>query len=218
MAERELFPANNRPALEKPEPAQEEEKQITRPHAQPVAKRLKGKKEETFGQKFTRTFFDENINDIGEYLVKDLIIPRIKDVIIDFVTAALVGNRQSGSYRSGDKSRTYYNRISNAGRVGISERSRREREDRSRERDKVEFNLDDIVFGSKAQAESVLSKMNDYLCEYGQVTVGYLLELLDESSTYTDEYYGWRDLDRAYVQHVRNGYSLELPRPVRIEK
>lgn len=204
MAERELPVKSESTSLE---PKKD------RPHAKPVAKRLETK--ETTAKKFARLFLADDVGDIGEYLVKDLIIPTIKDVFLNFMTAALWGDRRSGSsYRdSSGRRRTDYN--------GISRNSPRRDRDRDREdysASRREFDIDNLVFATREQADIVLTRLEDYLEDYGQVTVGYLYELMDESGPYTLEYYGWRNLDRASVRRVRNGYALDLPRPVRIEK
>lgn len=207
MAERELFPANNNPKTENETTA------LTRPHAKPVAKRLETK--ETTAKKFVKLFLAEDVEDIGEYLVKDLIIPTIKDVFLNFMTAALWGDRRSGnSYRdSSGRRRTDYSSISRS-----SPRRERDRDREDYSSGRKDFDIDNLMFATREQADLVLTRLEDYIDDYGFVTVGYLLELLGESSAYTSEYYGWRNLDRASVRRVGNAHKLNLPRPVRIEK
>jgi hypothetical protein len=94
--------------------------------------------------------------------------------------------------------------------------SRRDREDYSS--DRPDFDLDNIVLPNRDAADLILTRMEDYIDDYDQVTVGYLMELMDESCPYTAEYYGWRSLDHAMIRRVRNGYKLILPRLVRLER
>ena len=204
MAERELPAKSESTSLE---PKKE------RPHAQPVAKRVEVK--ETVWKKFKSDFLAEDVNDIGEYLVKDLIIPTIKDVFLNFMTAALWGDRRSGSsYRdSSGRRRTDYNSISRN-----TPRRERERDREDYSSDRRGFSLEDVVFATREEADITLTRMEEYIDDYGQVTVGYLYELMGESGPYTAEYYGWRNLDRAAVRRVSNGHKLVLPRPVRLEK
>lgn len=211
MAERELIPSNSNKSKE-----QALTQKPDRPHAKPVAKRMEGKKKETALQKFAHTFLDDEVDNIGEYMVKELIVPTVKDIIINFITFALWGDRRVGSsYRDGGKRRTNYNSISTSGRVD-TDRNRRNQEDYAKER--RDFDVDNIVFSTREEADIVLTKLEDYMDQYDQVTVGYLYELLGESGPYTLEYYGWRNLDRARIRHVANGYALDLPRPVRLER
>ncbi len=193
-----------------------EPKAPDRPHAKPVARRIEGK--ETAGHKFRTLFLADDISDIGEYFLKDLVVPTIKDVFMNFMDALLWGNRRGpvSTYRdSGGRRRTPYDSISRgSSRVGTD----RNRDVRDEPSGRKEFNLDNITVNTKEEADIVLTRMDEYIDEYGQVTVGYLFELLGESCPYTAEYYGWRNLDRASVRRVRNGYAIDLPRPVRIEK
>ena len=215
MAEREMFPTNSNRAkgTALPElPAPEAEK---RPHAEPVARRLSGKKQETTLQKFAHLFLADDVNDIGDYLLKDLLIPAMKDMVLSFVAAALWGDRRGGlGYRGGrNQDRTSYSNLSRTARVGSD---RRQREEYARER--RDFDIDNIVFASRADADTMLERMEEELLDYGQVTVGYLYALMEETGPFTLEYYGWRNLSRARVRRVNNGYALELPPPVKLDR
>lgn len=206
MAERELFPSNKQNSEELVPKKKERE------HAKPVAKRV-----QTFGEKFKRDFLAEDINDIGGYLWHELIIPNLKDTLLNFLYTALWGERGRGasSYRdTKGRERRDYSGISRVGRVNVD----RDRDRREPLNERKDFNLDNMIFRTREEADMVLAKMEDYRRQYdGQVTVGYLYELLGESCPYTAEYYGWRDLTQASVQRVRNGCQLILPKPVRIE-
>lgn len=218
MAERnDIFPSNSNKSRQERALANTEPT-VDREHPKPVAKRLEGKKQETFGQKFARLFLAEDVGDIGEYLVKDLIIPTIKDTFLNFMAAALWGDRRAGSvYRADAKQRTNYNKISTVSRVGIDREHRKEAPRENYADERKQLNISDIVFKTKIEADTVLRRMLEHLDEYGVVTVGYLYDLMEESGPYTAEYYGWRNLRYARVIRVRNGFSLELPDPVRLE-
>lgn len=74
--------------------------------------------------------------------------------------------------------------------------------------------LDELVFDTKEKAMRMKARLEDYLDDYKWVPVGYLFELMDESVSYDAEYYGWKNLDRASVRRVINGWRLVLPRPI----
>ena len=71
-----------------------------------------------------------------------------------------------------------------------------------------------IVIEDKGQAEMVLHQMDDIIMAYGQVRVADLYEMLGKTGTYTDNNYGWKNLQSASVQRVADGYLLKLPRVV----
>lgn len=55
--------------------------------------------------------------------------------------------------------------------------------------------------------------MDDLMRKYETVSVADLYELLGLDFNYTDEKWGWVNLDDAGIRRVRNGYLLDLPKP-----
>lgn len=216
MAERkDMFPSDNGGLIERKPPE--------RKHGTAIAKRVSTKAEETFGQKFKRVFLADNLEDLGPYIVNNLIGPAVRNMIIDFWEALLLGDRggYDSRYRKSSGGRTNYSRISTAGGIGFDrdrERRRlreREKEDYSDERKQLD--ISDLVFRTKVEAEEIISRLEDYIENYDCAPVGYLYELIEESGPYTAEYYGWSNLRGARIERVKNGYQLKLPRPVRLD-
>lgn len=73
--------------------------------------------------------------------------------------------------------------------------------------------LDEIVFMTRVEAEEVLTQMFDILDRFEAVKVADLWELVGQSSNYTDNRYGWTDLQGTNVMRTRGGYLIDLPRP-----
>lgn len=68
-------------------------------------------------------------------------------------------------------------------------------------------------FETRADAESVLWRMAEIIDEYDTVSVGDLYDLAGCSSSYTDNKYGWTNVDDARVVKKWNGrYTLQLPK------
>lgn len=216
MARHDILPDNSMKARIQ---EQNERPVSERKHGQMVAKRLDLSVEKTTGQKFKELFFSDDVNNVGSYLVRDLLVPGIWDMILDLLLMVRSGSNRPG-YSSGRlglrrNERTNYNSISQIGKV----RSQNENRFRDVKSTKSEFNLDNLLFRTRAEAEEVVRLMNEYIAEFGQVTVGYLYEIMGEtSSQWTVETYGWTDLRDARISNVRNGYLVTLPRPVRFEK
>lgn len=74
------------------------------------------------------------------------------------------------------------------------------------------INVNDIVFDTRRDAETVLDAMVDIKNTYDVVTVADLYELSDLSSNYNDNRYGWTDISGCKTVRVRDGYILKLPR------
>lgn len=188
-----------------------------RPHAKGIAMRSSDILPEKKINKFIKLFLAEDVDDVGEYLVKDLIIPGVKDVFFNFLWALFWGDRKpSGSIIGGGK--TPYYKASQSSKIRtIGSSSKKDREDQDETAALKKFDLSNICFGSQAEAKEVLMAMKMYLDDYPAVPVGYLQELINESGDWTSEYYGWTDLSDARIRPTsRGGWLLVLPKPERL--
>lgn len=176
------------------------------------------KKKKSTGRKFADAFFGEDITNVKDYLIFDIVIPSLKDGIIDAVTNGLSmllnGERGSRVNRVTKRSSvgTNYNKVYtlNGTQYGSdSKRFVRGRDSRYSGRGGLE---DDIILGMKAEAEEVLESMICYLEDNGEVSVGELYDLLGQSSSFTDRQWGWTDLSSARVVRVAEGYLIRFPR------
>lgn len=164
-------------------------------------------------RKLTDTFISEDAPDVKSYVVKDVVVPNVKKIIWEVLTGGLdiVLNGKNGSYR---------NNRTNAGRVsyrdyGNDYKPRQQSDNSSRNRGG--YSCNDIILGSRGEAEEVLSQLIEMLAEYDTpVSVAELYALVGESHNHTDWKYGWRDLSNAYVSRCTDGYVIKLPRPVPI--
>lgn len=76
---------------------------------------------------------------------------------------------------------------------------------------------DEIILVDQRDAEAVLSRMYEVLEQVQIVTVRDLKELLGRPSAFTDDGWGWNDLQGSRVVAIPQGYLIELPqaRPVK---
>ena len=156
-------------------------------------------------------FFGDDTHSVVDYILNDILIPAFKSTVSDMVNGGiemlLFGERRSSSgaskiYR--DRSRSYvpYNRIS------------REDDRRSLSRSaRTNHDFDQITIESRGEAEDVLSHLVDLIEDYEVASVADYYDLLGIESKFTDSKYGWTNVRDAYVERVRNGYSIHLPRP-----
>lgn len=216
-----------------PEPEQfpnksnaERERQATTRREAPK-KVTKGKviqKKKSLGRRFAKAFGIREGQGVLEYILQDIIIPAtqnmIVDSIIDGAQMAILGDvRDRRSRYSGySRPRYNYNRVS----YRDDPRDYRDRRgdrynDRSDPRDRDIRGIrdyEDLLFASKGDAEEVISGLITLIDEYGQATVGDLFDLAGATPEYTVNNYGWVNLASACPRHVRDGYVLDLPRPI----
>lgn len=189
------------------------EKEETRKKLDSVVKGKVIEKKKTFGDKVMETFFGDDTKSVGDYILHDILIPALKSTLSDAVGGGIEmllfgerrGSSRSGShiYRQKDRSYVPYNRLS---------RERPDRRELSRtERSRHDFR--NIIIESRGEAEDVLGHLADLIEDYGVASVADYYDLLGIESAFTDNNYGWTNISSAYVQRVRQGYSINLPRP-----
>lgn len=176
-------------------------------------------KQKSEARKFLDNFISEDVANVKDYLVKDIVIPTIKDTIWAAITNSvemvLFGGtgraRRSGSISSRRPSDYIsYSSYSSDSRSSRSYRDRREEEEISRNR----FDPEDIVFKYESDAVAVLDQMAEVIEAYGKVTVNDLYDMVDRTPpAYTATRYGWTYLDGGCKPvRVRDGYILKLPK------
>lgn len=161
-------------------------------------------------QKLASSIISDDITDIKTYVMRDIIIPSVKDGIEDLVHMLLRGE-SSGKKPLG--SRINYSSIFvGSGGSSISNRKNRDAQSSGL---KSGFEYDDVVFANRGDAESVLYAMEDIIDQFGEVSVGDFYDMAEVSTTnYMVNKYGWKDLRGAVVGHVRGGYIIKFPKPM----
>lgn len=164
----------------------------------------------TLGQKFKEAFISDDTKDVKSYIWGDVIIPTIKNTILDVGEMILFGStsgRRDRSRRDRDRVpySSYYKSDHNERR---RERDRRDDDDRYRENDKVDYR--NIILRDRRDAEDVVNKLRERIEEYEQATVADLFDLIDVSSNYVDNNWGWADPHDIGIRRVSSGYLIDV--------
>lgn len=170
----------------------------------------------------TRRFFDylfaESPKALGAKIGRDVIVPRLKagfeEAANSFLAGMLWGNgsRPMNNIVQGTVLRaggTNYHQISSL--PSPQTQAMAANETRS-----TGGNYKDLVCPTQQHAETLLAGLFDLHNRYRVVTVADLYELASITPAISDGSYGWHSLDGARISKVRDGYLLELPRPVLI--
>lgn len=175
------------------------------------------------GKRLADTFVGGDAKSVWGYVLFDVLIPAAKDMAADAVSQGvermLFGEARSTSRRtglrpSGANGHVSYNRY-HPGSAGYARRDD-PRPQLSR-RARAAHDFDEIVLPTRGEAESAIDQMFAVLAQYEQVTVAELYEMVGITPEFTDEKYGWTDIRGAGVTRVRNGYLLDLPRPISLD-
>lgn len=187
-----------------------EEKEASEKKVEKVISGTAKVRKKNAGRKFADVFISEDAANVKSYVLMDVIVPAIKDVLSnvvkDSVDMILFGGTNRDRKRSGSNSSyVSYNRYSDR---------RDDRRYESRSTISSRYNFDDITVDTKGEAEEVLDRMDELIDTYGMVTVADLCDLVGISCEYTDNKYGWTNLRNARTVRVRDGYMLDLPKVI----
>lgn len=172
-----------------------------------VEKVVKGtvKTRDNKGRKFADIFISEDAANVKSYVFMDVLVPAIKKAISDIVTNGIdmilyggTGGGRKSSSTNKVSYRSYYD----------TRNDNRESSGYSRSR----FDYDDIIYETRAEAESVRRQMLDVIERYGFVTVSDMYEMAGLTAPYTGNGYGWVNIRTAESVRVRDGYILKLPK------
>lgn len=189
--------------------AEQEESAIEKKKVEKVVSGTVKNKKKNEIQKFANVFVSEDIQNVKTYIVMDILIPSLKralsDIVKNGIDMILYGESggRSNSKASKVSYRSYYDKVNDR--------------DYSNNRIRTGYSYDDIVIESRGEAEEVLDRMNELLSVYKIVSVADLYDLVGITGNYTDNKYGWTDLNSARVVSVRDGYLLKLPKALPLD-
>lgn len=163
-------------------------------------------------KRFKDNFVEEDSKTVKSYILFDVIIPGIKNIVADSLinTINMVlfgeGKPKGNVSRNGKRSVIHYDKPSY--RQGSTTR----RMISSSARAKQDFQ--EIEMESRGEAEEVLSQLVDLTIDYDEATVSDFYGLVGITPNYNDEKWGWKDLSMASVKRTRMGYIIDLPKPI----
>lgn len=209
------FPSNRyKDKEDRPERPKPDEKKVEKIVQTDVVRRKK-----PVGKRFAETFVGGDAKSVWGFVVLDVLVPAAKDMFADAVSQGvermIFGEARSSSRRTGRRpNEPYisYNRYSGSRRLGPPDDADRHRQSLSR-RARASHDFDEIILGTRVEADEVLERLYDLVDKYESATVADLYDLVGVSGNYTDDKWGWLDLRGAGITRVRNGYLLDLPKP-----
>ena len=186
-------------------------------HEKRVEKVVKGevKRRQSFGKMVRDSFIPEDVENAGSYILSNMIVPGIRDGffsvlrgILDYWSGGVGGPKFTTS--SGIRTQKYsYNQLYNRRNAAPPESSSTPAQ---------RYAYDDIIVPTIAEAEEVIAALKDIIRVYQVARVADLFDLVGVTGSYTDNNYGWPNLDRAGYQRVAGGYLLTFPKAMPIDE
>ena len=164
-------------------------------------------------KKIFDTFTAGNIKDAKNYVVGDVIVPGILDMLCDGIVRGagrlIYGEKGSPRDRK-KKSGTDYSGIRRLS-DGESWTNSKPKQKESIITDICDYN--EVELETKADATRLLDSMCDYLDYHDIITVADMYHMAGyEGGDYTNEYWGWDSLVGAEIVRSGNAWTLSLPR------
>ena len=190
---------------------EKETKQLERVTMNEVTRR-----KQPLGRRFLSTFIAGDPKKVTQDVIMEVLIPAARDLITDVVTRAfeqwVYGDSKSARSRpsrpSGTGGYVSYNRFSSSS--GSSILNRRE-EERRPSRDIP--SVDDLVVGTRAEAETVIDRMFDIVNRWEQASVHDLYELVGITGEPIHQNWGWTNMEGSNFRRVGTGeYLLIFPK------
>lgn len=168
------------------------------------------------GKKISEFFFEEDGKTVWRWVIDTCIKPGLIDLIYDIGVNTLRGRLYGTGSRRSNSSGSSFERNDYEGRF----KSSRETKNKPKRRGlNGGFDLMEIL-DDHGDAEAVLDAMKERIVNFDCVTVGDYYDFLGKTipvGAYTSADYGWYDLSDVSVRHDRNGFYIDLPRPVHLD-
>ena len=166
-------------------------------------------------------FISEDAPNVGSYILYDLLLPALKDLILDIAHGSI--DMAMGGGGSGYRSRRAYGRDRGSSYISYDRyyddrdyRRRRDRDDDDfRVRRRGDRDLSEFVFDNQDDAKDCLDRMCDQIEQYGDVSVAYFYDICGATvpGDFTKDDWGWRNLSQARVcGNNRRGWYIDFPR------
>lgn len=155
-------------------------------------------------------FIAEDVRSVKAYALMEVIVPAVKKALYDVIcdsTGMILGEGKRDTRRGGNSSYVSYR--------SYSDNRERRRTDETRYH--TNFDREDIVYESKAEAEAVLERMDACLDQYNVVKVADMYDAAGLTAPFTANKYGWTSLRNAETVRVRDGYIIRLPKAMPLD-
>lgn len=208
------FPSNSK--SQPPKPAAPEKV------IEPVVVSEAASRKKSLGRRLREVFIGGDSKSVVNYVIADVLIPQAKDMFVEAVSTGFErmiygenrSRRPGGGYRPNvGAGPTNYTRYADRGNNPIGRHASGRQPNASLRTQSI----DDILLATRVEAEAVVERMYDILENYDSVSVADLHGLLGWSSSYTDNKWGWTDLNGTDVRRVREGYILVLPKTTALD-
>lgn len=187
-----------------------------RPRAERITKSAPEQRKRGLGKKFKATIVGGTARETAAYVVEDVVVPGIRDMLFD----AFEGGLHRLIYGESNRARRNYpSSYSSVGHVNYQSMSKPQATHQPAgrmfsRRARSQHDFGEIVLEDRREAQDVLDQMYEYLSRFGEVKVADLYDMVGIRSSHVDHKWGWTLLQGAKLVRTRDGrFLLDLPEP-----
>ena len=163
-------------------------------------------------RKLAEVFFSDDVPNVGDYLIFDLLVPAIKDTIVNILTGGVemlfYGKTGGKNIRRKNGTVVTYDQMYTGGRTVSAPRSS----------GRSVYDVMDVIFEDRGKAELVLDQLMEAISMYGEATVHGFYDACGVTTTsYNDDFWGWKNLQGAIVTRARGGWIINMPEPQQLK-
>lgn len=166
------------------------------------------------GKRFRNIFLGGNLRTAMSYVGADILLPALRNLIVDVVSkgterVVLGESRYRSRPVTYNTSRTIYNSPINRAR---DPRDRPYLPDQRRTREPTPRGLNnDVIIASREEANLVAETLLEIVNKYDVASLADFYDLLGLPTRYTDNQWGWTQLNSVEVRQHRDGWVIDLP-------
>lgn len=168
-------------------------------------------------KKIAGAFIKEDIKDVKKFIISDYVIPGIKVGLLNALSMMFMGEAIGkwpfgGDWSGRNRARGYYDMPSYSDYYRSRSRYSSQ-DDRDEYRGKLyneKMDYRNVVLRNREDAERIIRTMHARIDEVGAVSVAEMFDLLDISTNYTDNNWGWNDHRDIDIRRVPSGYLIDV--------
>ena len=204
----EEYPSNSKKVLGAKEPKAQKEKKIERVTQSEVVQKPKG-----MGRRLKDLFVGADFKGVTEYVVGDVLLPALKNMIVD------AGSRGLERIFFRGQAPRRYTPIGGT-RVTYNSPVQRSYDPRGTSsvmlpgqppRNQGRRDSNEIMFATRSDADAAIESFSVILDKYEAVSVSDLHDMVGLPASHTDQKWGWTSAAGVSIRQTRDGYVLDLP-------
>lgn len=176
-----------------------------------------------------KSVVEKELTEVKSFMIDDIVLPRVRDMIMeiiggifgmaeDAIESAIFGGSSRPRWNSGYSHKSHgHGRGSHVPYNSIYDRGRSMRKRGIAYDEEEDYIQDyrDVIIKDLDERDAIEEEMMDVIEDQGYLSVGDLNYIMGiKVGDYTDEDYGWKNLNGMRFKAIRGGrYKLEMPKP-----